>query len=237
MEFCRIAKADGVATTVATPHVRADTYPNTPETIQAAWNRLREGMEEAGVEHDIVLGAEVFLRSDLPEAVASGEAPTYGALGKHLLLELPHAITSRHAEEVVEGLMGRGIVPVIAHPERCGAILEAPELLYRLVRSGALSQVTGHSILGVFGSKPRACAKLLLRSNLAHMIGSDAHTLRHRRPVLSEAARETASLLGEEEARRLFVTNARAMLEGREVERGEPVPPQRGGLFARLLGR
>jgi protein-tyrosine phosphatase len=237
VEFCRIARADGVATTVATPHVRPDTYPNTPETIRQAWERLREGMEAAGVEHDVVPGAEVYLRSDLPQRVASGEAPTYAGHGKHLLLELPAAISLRLAEEVVEQLRGQGVVPVIAHPERCSAIMEDPEMLYRLVRSGALSQVTGHSVVGVFGSRPKACARLLLRSNLVHMVGSDAHTLRHRRPVLSEAAGEIASLLDEEEARRLCVTNARTVLEGGDVEAREPVVPQRGGLFARLLGR
>lgn len=235
--MCRIAARDGIAVTAATPHVREDKYPNTPGRIREALDGLRRALAEEGVEHEVVSGGEVHLRPDLGRLVEEGGVPTYADRGRHLLLELPDVFPDYAAEEAAEGLIARGIVPVIAHPERCETLVNRPELLYRLVRAGALSQVTGLSLDGTFGRSARSAARRFVRAGLAHFLASDAHSTRRRRPELSRAYRLAVPLVGEKRALRLVAHNPRAVVEGGEVEAGEPEEPDsRGGFLSRLLG-
>ena len=74
-------------------------------------------------------------------------------------------------------LLGEGKIPIIAHPERNRAIAEKPERLERLVRHGALAQVTAGSLSGHFGKNVQKLALQLIEANLIHTYGSDVHNL------------------------------------------------------------
>jgi protein-tyrosine phosphatase len=237
LEFCRIAVKDGVALTVATPHVRPDRWPNTPEEIRKALASLRDAMEAEGLEHRLEYGAEVHLQPELGRLAREGAVPTYADKGRHLLLELPNVFPEYAAEEAVESLRAAGITPIIAHPERCETLVNRPDLMYRLVRSGALGQVTGLSLEGTFGARAKQAARLFLRCNLVHFVASDAHSTRRRRPVLRRAYGLARSLVGEEAARMMVVDNPNILLAGGEVPAAQPQDPEeRRGFLSRLFG-
>jgi len=237
LEFCRIAAKDGVVLTVATPHVRPDRWPNTPGVIREALSRLREALEAEGLDHRLEYGAEVHLQPELGRLVNEGAVPTYADKGRHLLLELPNVFPEYAAEEAVESLRAGGVTAIIAHPERCETLVNRPDLMYRLVRSGALGQVTGVSLDGTFGARAKQAARLFVRCNLIHFLASDAHSTRRRRPVLRRAHGLARSLVGEEAARRLVVDNPNIVLAGGDVPAGEPEDPEeRRGFLSRLFG-
>jgi len=237
LEFCRIASRDGVTLTVATPHVRPERWPNTPEVIRENLARLREALEAEGLEHRLEYGAEVHLQPELGSLVEEGAAPTFADKGRHLLLELPNVFPEYAAEEAVESLRAHGVTPIIAHPERCETLVNRPDLMYRLVRSGALGQVTGLSLDGTFGGRARQAGRLFMRCNLIHFLASDAHSTGRRRPVLRRAYGQARSLVGEEAARRLVVDNPNIVLAGGNVPVDQPLDPdERRGFFSGLFG-
>ncbi len=57
-ELARVAVADGIAVTAATPHVRDD-YPTTPEQVERGVEEVRRSLGDAGIPLEVVHGAEV----------------------------------------------------------------------------------------------------------------------------------------------------------------------------------
>jgi protein-tyrosine phosphatase len=122
------------------------------------------------------------------------------------------------AHQRVFSLVLAGLIPIIAHPERNPAIIEKPGRLTGLLRAGALAQITGGSLLGVFGGHAKACAEHLLETGQVSFIASDAHTAHgSRRPVLSKALAAAARIIGETAASRLVHHNPQAVLNARPL--------------------
>jgi len=63
---------------------------------------------------------------------------------------------------------------------------------------GALIQLTTTSFLGYFGDGAKQCTTLLAKEGLIHMVASDAHSPKERRPpVINKAFSILNGILGE----------------------------------------
>ena len=244
LEFLRLARRDGMTAVTATPHMKPGVYDNTRASITAAIEKVHEAAkgDEAG-EVTLLPGAEVYFTADVAERFRRGELMTVADGGRYLLLELPYQQLPMRVDETIFQLRLAGVTPIMAHPERVAYYLEDLDRVEASVRLGALTQVTGASITGRFGSKAREFALRMLERDLIHILASDSHDVRYRPPTLSEARDVVARMRGEEAARRRVEDAPRAILEGREVSLPEPSPPAKGGggllrrLAARLSGR
>jgi len=236
LEFLRLAARDGVKVVVATPHMKPGVYDNRREIILQRVALVREaqrGDEAEGV--TLLPGAEVYYTADLTARARANELMTVGDRGRYLLLELPYQQTPMRVDDTIFQLRLLGITPLMAHPERVAYYLEDIERVAASVRLGALMQVTASSLTGRFGDTARDFARALLQRNLGHVLASAGHDVRYRPPILSEAVRAAASLVGETAARRLVEDTPQAILDGREVEVEEARPPfRRRGLFSLL---
>ena len=90
---------------------------------------------------------------------------------------------------MLEQIAARGLVPVIAHPERYEAVQQAPHAVIRWFRSGYVIQINKGSILGRLGRRAQWCAEWLLDRCLAHTVASDAHSDQYRTPHMSQLRR------------------------------------------------
>ena len=235
LEFLRMAWRDGVGSVVATPHMKPGVYDNRRETILERVGLVREAQKGDEAEAVTLLpGAEVYYTADVVQRARTGELMTIGDGGRYLLLELPYQQSPMGVDDTIFQLRLLGITPVMAHPERVAYYLEDIERVVASVRLGALTQVTGASVTGRFGQKARDFARQMLSRNLVHVLASDSHDVRYRPPVLSEAMRAAAQTVGEVAARRMVEDTPRAILDGREPERDEPLEPPRGSRLARL---
>ena len=239
LEFLRLAGRDGVRTVVATPHMKPGVYDNSRQAILdrvAMVQEARRGSEAEGVE--LLPGAEVFFTADIVERARRGELMTVADRGRYILLELPYQQVPMRVDETIFQLRLLGLTPIMAHPERVAYYLEDFERVGASVRLGALTQVTGSSITGLFGSKARDFAFRMLERNLVHVVASDSHDVRYRPPLLTPAAAILKRRGGEALARRMLEEIPRAILEGREVEQEEAAPrARRRGLMRRLVDR
>jgi len=224
VEFARVAQADGVRTIVATPHCKEGFFFNDRAAVLAAVERLSLRLASEGVGVDLVPGAEVHLCADLSARVRDGRAPTLGDNGKTLLLELSLTQHPPGLENLVFHLRLEGILTVFAHPERIRYFQEDPSRYEALVRLGAYGQLTTGSILGVFGPEASKVSEWMLRRGLVHVLASDSHNIRGRRPVLRDAVAAVASLVGETMAGRMVNDIPAALLEG--VEPDLPTPEE-----------
>jgi protein-tyrosine phosphatase len=236
IEFLRIAGRDGVRVITATPHMKPGVYDNDRAGILESVGRVRaaaSGDAEAG-KVELLPGAEVYYTADVVDRARRGELMTIGDRARYVLLELPYQQVPMHVDETIFQLRLLGLTPLMAHPERVAYYLEDFDRVAESVRVGALTQVTGASLTGRFGSKARDFAHRMLERNLVHVLSSDAHDVRHRPPAMSEAVQAAGRLVGLEAARRLVEDNPRAILEGREIQTPEPPPERPAGFLGRL---
>jgi len=241
IELSRIAAGDGVKTTVCTPHIDFH-YMNRRETIEGPFETLRAALQEEGIPLELVKGAEVHMAPDILVKLKERELLTYADQGRYLLLEFPFQQVLVGTEDMVYRLRLASVTPIVAHPERIGWFIEDPDRLFRLVRLGALGQITGGSVLGQFGDRSQRAALTMVERNLAHILASDAHDTSYRRPVLSEAAEEIARRFGRERAQQMVQDYPAAVLAGDSIDPPEPQETPRRlsgilGIFGRRGGR
>ena len=240
IEFARMAESRGTKTIVATPHCRESTYFNDRPAVLAGVARLRPILKAAGVGIDLLPGAEVHLCSELVERVRDGRAPTLADNGKTLLLELSMTqYPPPDLEALIFQLKLAGIIVLLAHPERIKYFRDEPARYESLVRMGAYGQVNTGSVVGIFGGEIAELSGRWLRRNLVHVLASDSHNLSGRAPVLDEAVKVAARIVGDEQARRMVVDVPTALLRGEEpvVPPIEDARPRGSGFLSRLLGR
>lgn len=238
LEMARTAVADGVGTIVATPHMREGDYLNERPQILEAVEQFRKVLARESVPLKLAVGSEVHLGPRLVERIAEGRLLTYADRQAALLLECPYRNYPVRLSETIFELKLAGYTPVIAHPERIQFFREDPERFAALVNQGALGQLTGSSLLGLFGKKIQALSEEWVARKLVHFLGSDAHDTVSRPPRLAQARARWAEIAGEESARQAVELFPRALLEGGSLEPEPPLPgaPRRGWL-ARWLGR
>ncbi len=216
VELARAFVAEGVTIVAGTPHVRYD-HATSVEAMEAARARLRAALEAGGIPLDVRGGGEVAI--DELELLNDHALAGFGLAGNPglVLLEFPYYGWPLPLETIVYGLRERGIVPVLAHPERNAEVAENPERLRPVVQAGAYVQLTASSLDGSAGSALARCAKRLLETGLAHILASDWHGKTVRRSGL----RAGAAAAGDPAlAVWLTETVPRALIEG------SPPPPR-----------
>lgn len=87
-------------------------------------------------------------------------------------------------------------------------------------------QVTAGAFYGRFGPDAEALANELLDRHWIHFVASDAHHPQRRPPHMKQAYDYVANRAGAEAARRLFVANPQAAVEGASL----PLQPDPIGL-------
>jgi protein-tyrosine phosphatase len=214
--LCRALVADGITTAVATPHQlgRYDRRNAGGEVRQAVAD-LNAVLAREGVPLSVVPGADVRVDERLPELLGAGHVLTLADAGKFVLLELPHE-TYIEPLPLIRLLVGRGVRPIVSHPERHEHVSKKPELVVPWLKHGALLQVTAGSLAGDFGGSAERCAWGFLKSSAVAFIASDAHGATRRPPRMSAAIELIERQLGRAVAARVCVENPARVLGAAE---------------------
>jgi protein-tyrosine phosphatase len=179
--MARFCVQDGISHVVATPHHHRYTRPLRADILRHV-ARLNEELARAAVPLTILPGSEVQV-TDTSEYRSDFEAGLYCHLGNgraFTLLEFSweDELYPPEAPGLIGWLRGRGMTPIVAHPERHDFFARDPARLRALVEAGAWLQVTVDSLLGNHGPTPRSSGELLLRTYPELTLATDAHNLR-----------------------------------------------------------
>lgn len=216
LDLARQAVADGVTHAVLTPHIHHGRWDNDRAIIDRSLAVFGWALQDAEIPLRIAAAAEVRIGPEILAMVPSGQIPFLGQWqGRDvMLLEMPHSHILPGTEKIVEWLLNRNILPMIAHPERNKDVMRKPEKLHPLIRMGCLFQVTAGSVVGQFGETAMARAIELLEQGVVTVLASDAHHV-GRRPVNLAAGRDgAAEIIGADAAFDLVWTNPRLITEG-----------------------
>lgn len=228
LEMARMAAADGITCIVATPHNVGWTRADHRSRIHQEAAALQEECGQAGIPLCFLAGVEIYIDFDLLEQLQDGRAFPL-ADSRYVLLEMPHSAFPLYTEELVFHLQVKGYGVMLAHPERNVLVQANPGMLAPLVERGTLVQITAASLAGHFGADVARTAAYLLRSRLAHIIATDAHNDRRRRPELSTAVAAASEIIGPAEAEQMVRDIPRAILAGEIITPDPPLSRVRRG--------
>ncbi|GAB6537237.1 tyrosine-protein phosphatase [Bacillus cereus] len=212
---------EGIHTIVATPHHQNGVYINQAEDILHQVKQLNDRLKEEDINLTILPGQEIRLYGELLEDYELGRIVTMNRTDKYIFIEFPANHVPRYAEKMLYELRARGITPIIVHPERNTGIIEHPEVLYKLVNQGALTQITAGSVTGKFGKKIKKFTLQLIEHHLTHVIASDAHNITTRSFHLQDAHEVVEKTFGGSTLCD-FKENTYLMINGKEIYREEP---------------
>jgi protein-tyrosine phosphatase len=209
----------GVTTAVCTPHFRRDHPRVVPRELRPLCDRLSEAIGQAGIQLEVLPGAEVDLHRGIEATDAELKLASLGQRGSALLVETPYSRLGSLFEEQLFELQVRGYTLLLAHPERNGAFQQDPDRLAALVQRGVLVQVTASSLARPPAkSRSGRTARALMEAGLAHVISSDAHGPGLARTTLADGLRAAREVVGSRAD--WMVTDAPAAILA-----GEPLPP------------
>ena len=169
----------GVTDFIATPHIMNDYYPNTPETIKAALEVLKEKLQEVELrEVKVRAAAEYMMDHSFLELMERGKLLTLAE--NYVLVEMSYFQAPINLNEILFQLQTRAYKPLLAHPERY-AFYHSKDLkkFEELKDRGCSFQLNLLSITGHYGRHIQETAMKLLDKGHYDFVGTDTHQMRH----------------------------------------------------------
>ena len=169
----------GIRKVITTPHIIQDHYPNTREIIESGLERVRNALNERGINNvTIEAAAEYYFDDSFVKRIDSGEElMTFGK--GFVLIETAFMNKPIALQEVFFQLISNGYIPVLAHPERYSYLYQNIEELVELREMGVKIQVNAFSLIGHYSQDSRLFAEQLINKGMVDFLGSDIHRPRH----------------------------------------------------------
>lgn len=212
LEMLRGLGRIGFSRVHATPHTRPGMFDNDRAVIQGAFAEFQAALPRGEALPELALSSEHYFDDVVFRRLIERQALPYPGERAVLLefygIDFPPMILHR-----LHDLRVRGLLPVIAHPERYDCFWRKPELLERVVDSGCAALLDVAALIGKYGRKTQSCAEQLLERSLYHAACSDAH-----RPAdvleVSRGIERVRELYGDDEVEFLLTDGPLSLLEG-----------------------
>ena len=176
LDLLRALRALGYRKLIMTPHIMGDFFKNTPESIRAALQLLREAAAEADLgDLELDCAAEYYLDEFLGRKLADGtEMLTFGGDKRYLLFETSYMNEPLNLYDIIFELSAQGYTPVLAHPERYTYFYGRLAEIEKLRRDhGVLLQVNLNSLAGYYSPAAKKVAEQLVDAGLVDFVGTD----------------------------------------------------------------
>ena len=144
---------------IPTPHVYQELYPNTPETVQKAFQELSMAKHPEHSPHIPSYAAEYMVDETFIKNLEQGVTSLL-LCKKYILLEIHFFGGTQLLEHACFELSQKEILPVLAHPERYQQ-LETIAQFQALKVKGFYLQLNALSLLGHYGPNVQQKARLL----------------------------------------------------------------------------
>jgi protein-tyrosine phosphatase len=212
----RLLVGFGFSDVAPSPHALAELPSGDADHCDRRRADVAELLAREGVPLALHRNAENRLDDAFMARAGGPERRGVGASGRWVLVEAPFQAELPALPELITRLRAQGVLPLLAHPERC-AELQRPGRAKEAVRRGAALQLNVGALAGLYGKKACSVAERLLAEGLYAVAGTDLHGP-HRAPEwLDDALIALEKRAGRAEVERLFSVNPRRVLAGEEL--------------------
>ncbi|MES2809497.1 MAG: CpsB/CapC family capsule biosynthesis tyrosine phosphatase [Bacteroidota bacterium] len=165
----------GIKKIIATPHIMADFYRNTPETINGALELLKAELKARNIDIEVQAAAEHYFDETFEKRVEEDRLMLMG--DKYALFEYPFLSPPPNAFGVIRRMVDLGYKPILAHPERYPYM--AVNEMADLRNWGCNIQLNTISLTGYYGKDIKKKAEEMIDAQVVDFISSDMHHPRH----------------------------------------------------------
>lgn len=186
INMLRQAVEGGTKKLVLTPHYFPGYYEVPITEVKKRSKDLEDLSKKEGIDIGIYCGQEIYFNKKILE---NFEKKLIGTINesRYMMIELDmRKFNINEVIEVLYELQLKGIIPVIAHPERYHQFIKNPLLINEFIKEGILFQLNVGSITGEFGKDVKKIAEIFLKKNIYSFFGSDAHRDKRRNPNMSK---------------------------------------------------
>lgn len=203
----KIAYEQGIRTMYVTPHFDSgkEKYKDTA-LLRERFKQLQEhatGIGEDGIE--LILGNELYYTQDTIEALESGKALTMGGT-RYILVEFNFGIGYKELYKGLQQLINAGYRPILAHVERYYCLFRQFSEMKAIKELGVALQVNAGSLVARLSSEALFCRKAI-KEGYIQFLGSDAHQLEWRPPVMKDAVAMIEKKTPEHYLERILIKN------------------------------
>jgi len=211
MEIMRTLAALGFGEICATPHQRNGLFIPTEHAIAAAMAELRGAMTASKTAPRLRLGAENYWDEVFVDRLRRQSVPSYDGR-RAFLFEVNPVLPPPRLEEALFEIRLGGVLPVMAHPERCVPVQREGGFAETLSKQAAL--VVDLEALASGQSRAETkTARHLVEEGLAQAVASDMHGA-DTGPDVAAGLAWLRKRLGSAALARLLEENPRRILAG-----------------------
>lgn len=236
IEMAMIAKEQGIKKIINTSHYHPDFSYKKGEELLKELNDFNNVLKENMIDIEVLIGNEIYYTQDLIKQIDELDFYTLNN-SRYLLIEFPPTNFPKDLCNIVYELKERSYIPVFAHVERYIEVQENPDLIYEVIKAGAIIQVNSNSILGKSGKTIEQVCDTLIKRNMVHVVGSDAHRSKRRTPIFLDAYKHVSDKYSKDYADDIFIKNNNAIANDEDIMVPTPYEfePKKKGFLSRLF--
>lgn len=217
LAMLRQAAQEGIGRIILTPHQKPQQHCVSVEGLHKRIEILQEEIDEKKLGITLYPGGELFFRQGLAQELQEGKLCTLAG-SRYVLVEFYPQEHYSYIRDGLYSLLAAGYMPVVAHVERYAQVCAKQEYLEELLEMGCYYQINAGSLTGNNGFSMKRTAWKIVKGQMAHFVGTDAHRAVGSRSVqLAACAKLLSKKCGEEYAERLLSLNARMVLRDEEI--------------------
>ena len=206
----------GFSDAAPSPHAVQGLPSGDPARAAARLAEVVELLRTQGIPLTLHRNAENRLDEEFLARADGDRRRGIGATQRWVLVEAPFESAVPALPDLVSRLRQIGILPLLAHPERC-AEFERPGRAAEVVRLGAALQLNVGALSGVYGKGPRRQAERFLDEGLYAVAATDLHHAGGAHEWLDEALSALERRAGNDGLERLMAEHPRRILAGEEL--------------------
>lgn len=211
------AALNGVTDIILTPHyIEINEYDK--QKVLENFEILKSEVKKQNIDIKLHIGNEVAIYGNVSQILSEGDITTL-ANSRYVLIEFPMNVDVSYVLDTIYEMRIKGLVPIIAHPERCECFRLHYDRIKDAVEEGALIQCNTGSIIGTYGNTAKKIVKKLLKDKLIHFFATDTHSTKNNRyDNLHKVEAEIEKMVGKYEKNKMFIYNARNILINENIE-------------------
>lgn len=212
MDMLRMAHEEGIEAIIATPHFRQGHHSASIAVISERIKMAQEIIDEQGLNIRLYPGNEIYYSDGVEDLIEQDRIFTLNQTDR-VLVEFSPIEEYTYIRRALDSINMRGFVPVLAHVERYGCMLENPERVSELKGMGVEIQINVSGILGKHGNRVKKFLYRLIKSRHVDYVGTDAHNTDSRPPEFQECYQILKKKFDAEYIDEIFYANALAIIE------------------------
>jgi len=213
LEAARALASLGYTDAAPSPHAQARYAGGDAAACARRLEEARTLVAGAGIPLRLHRNAENPADAFYFASLERGEARGIGEAERFALVEFPFLDEVEDVAAAIARVRARGVLPIVAHPERCQAFGD-PARVAEAIRAGAALQLNIGSLIGRHGPMAQVLSERFLSEGLYAVGGTDLHGPGDAADWIDEALTALERRAGRAELVRICSDNPRRALAG-----------------------